>query len=135
MMDNEDCSSLEVAASLPPDDPIRQKWESEATAQGSNMADKWLAELQLTDRMRLDMRDVMPPAGLDERLLRIPGSALESVRFWRRWGTVLATVAAFLLIIGFVMLHLRRIHRPVSFRASTAVVAFDVREPVQTLTA
>lgn len=83
---------LELAASLPPDDPLRQEVEEACAAAGGGLARRWLDCLQESERLRLELHRVAVPDRLSERLRQVP----EHPRH-RAW---LLAAACLLLVFG-----------------------------------
>lgn len=92
---------MEDVALFPPEDPQRQAVMQEISAIDGSLEQEWLELLQDNERLRLELARVEAPAGLEERLLAIPGQHPHR-SFWRfrtrRW--MLAVAALVALVIG-----------------------------------
>lgn len=110
-MSSENGHSLErlEVASLPPEDPQRQELQARLTSLTAEDRAAWERELVLTDRLRIALADVNPPADMPQRLLSVmedarkitpPAAAAKSdlLKLKVDWRVA----AAVLLIVGLI---------------------------------
>ena len=85
------------ATMLPPDHPIQQQVRRDVTDAGDWAQEEWLELQRESEEVRLALRAVTLPAGLEQRLLDIPNT---SVQRHRRRRFPFAAVAAVLIIVA-----------------------------------
>ncbi|HDZ22143.1 hypothetical protein LCGC14_0302130 [marine sediment metagenome] len=86
------------AAALPAGDPRRQEVIHRVQEAGAWAEDKWVALLDVDERLRVELPRVSVSVGLEERLLAIPEEFSLSRRSLRRWSITAA--AGLVLVCG-----------------------------------
>ena len=79
------------AAALSPDDPERRAVEAEIAREGEWAEKEWLDLLRFDEHARIELRRVPVPAGLEDRLLSLPGEPASSRPVFRWAATAAAT--------------------------------------------
>jgi hypothetical protein len=88
------------AAALPPDDPERRAVEAGIAREGEWAEKEWLDLLRFDEHARIELRRVPPPAGLEDRLLSLPGEHALQRRPILRWAVTAAAAALVLICVG-----------------------------------
>jgi len=121
------------AAILPPEDQERRSIEAQIAKAGPWAEKEWLGILEEDEHLRLELMRVDPPAGLEERLLKIPntiGQPLYPSTF--KWWAAAASV--FLALVGLLLLYAWKAPRTDSQVVTLAALAIENHMRNQTLT-
>ena len=91
------------AAILPPKDQERRAIEAQIAKAGTWAEKEWLGILEEDEHLRLELMRVDPPAGLEERLLKIPNSIGQPLypstfRWWAAAASVFLALGGLLLL-------------------------------------
>ncbi|MCH8210228.1 MAG: hypothetical protein IIB99_02535 [Planctomycetes bacterium] len=121
---------MEDAASLPPDDPSRQEVLRRIEEAGTWAEQQWLELLMENEQVRLALRHIQPPQGLEEELLLIPSPTVPR-RWFTRTRLLSRSVAAtyLLLAVGFGLIWLQ--HRPPLSEATQHLAMLAIRDHVK----
>lgn len=102
---------MEEAVILPPEDPQRRALETTVAGEEAWAKEEWLDLLREDELLRLELRRVPSPGGLEQRLLSIPEEVHRPRRFVPRWAGVAAAILAFTMGVGL----LRYFHKAAEF--------------------
>ncbi len=102
---------MEEAVILPPEDPQRQAVETAIAGEEAWAKEEWLDLLREDELLRLELRRVSSPAGLEQRLLSIPEEVRRPGLFVPRWFGVAAAILVFAMGAGL----LRHFHKAAGF--------------------
>ena len=91
-------AAMEDAVLLPEDDPRRREILQRLDDADPDIQLAWADRLRESERLRLALRHVEPRGGLEERLLRIPGTVRRPWWGWRPTGWRSAAVLAAAII-------------------------------------